>query len=46
MPSPPAAGPTKAALCLLSDSGTGKSHLLIALVEAADDKQLTKAIAR
>jgi DNA replication protein DnaC len=56
-------------LCLIGDSGTGKSHLLIALgteaamagfrvkyvlatklvnelVEAADDKQLTKTIAR
>jgi DNA replication protein DnaC len=56
-------------LCLIGDSGTGKSHLLIALgalaaeagyrvrytlasklvnelVEAADDKQLTKLIAR
>src|ERR1700733_10989792 len=56
-------------LCLIGDSGTGKSHLLIALgteaamkgfrvkyvlatklvnelVEAADDKQLTKVIAR
>lgn len=56
-------------LCLIGDSGTGKSHLLIALgteaatagyrvkyvlatklvnelVEAADEKQLTKTIAR
>jgi hypothetical protein len=56
-------------LCLIGDSGTGKSHLLIALgteaamagfrvrytlatklvnelVEAADDRQLTKTIAR
>jgi DNA replication protein DnaC len=47
-------------LCLIGDSGTGKSHLLIALgteaamaaklvnelVEAADDKQLTKTINR
>jgi DNA replication protein DnaC len=56
-------------LCLIGDSGTGKSHLLIALgteaamagyrvrytlaaklvnelVEAADDKQLSKTIAR
>jgi ABC-type phosphonate transport system ATPase subunit len=56
-------------LCLIGDSGTGKSHLLIALgteaamagfrvrytlaaklvnelVEPADDKQLTKTIAR
>ncbi|MFC8296041.1 IS21-like element helper ATPase IstB [Streptomyces sp. NPDC057242] len=56
-------------LCLIGDSGTGKSHLLIALgmeaamagyrvkyvlatklvnelIEAADEKQLTKAIAR
>jgi len=56
-------------LCLIGDSGTGKSHLLIALgaaaamaghrvrytlaaklvnelIEAADDKQLTKTIAR
>lgn len=34
-------------LCLIGDSGTGKSHLLIALgAEAADEKQLTKTIAR
>ncbi|MCX4719190.1 ATP-binding protein [Streptomyces virginiae] len=34
-------------LCLIGDSGTGKSHLLIALgTEAADEKQLTKTIAR
>jgi DNA replication protein DnaC len=60
---------TGAPLCLIGDSGTGKSHLLIALgteaamkgfrvryvlasklvnelVEAADDRQLTKTIAR
>src|SRR6478736_5550108 len=37
-------------LCLIGDSGTGKSHLLIGLgtaaVEAADDKILAKTIAR
>jgi DNA replication protein DnaC len=33
-------------LCLIGDSGTGKSHLVNELVEAADDKQLSKTIAR
>ena len=33
-------------LCLIGDSGTGKSHLLIALGTAADEKQLTKTINR
>ncbi|MER7617141.1 hypothetical protein [Nonomuraea wenchangensis] len=34
-------------LCLIGDSGTGKSHLLIALgTEAADEKVLAKTIAR
>src|SRR6266566_3521627 len=37
-------------LCLIGDSGTGKSHLLIgigtAIAEAADDRQLTRVLAR
>ncbi|MFE4824144.1 ATP-binding protein [Streptomyces sp. NPDC056704] len=37
-------------LCLIGDSGTGKSHLLIgigtAMAEAADEKKLTRTIAR
>ena len=69
-PWPPATGFRKGQpLCLIGDSGTGKSHLLIALgtaaamagfrvrytlasklanelAEAADDRQLTKTIAR
>jgi len=69
-PSPPATGSAEAKpLCLIGDSGTGKSHLLIGLgaaaaeqeyrvkyvlatrlvnelVDAADEKQLTRTIAR
>lgn len=69
-PSPPATGSAKGQpLCLIGDSGTGKSHLLIGLgaaaaehgyrvkyvlatrlvnelVEAADEKQLARTIAR